>query len=129
MTQSLIIIFTKDSDLLLPAITGAIRGSFRKKTLSRTKLKLPTATTIIQETLFLFQDNLSSICNCTIVEVIVPYLYTVTIFQVKDELNLFNKVQSIDVSILNKNNSSISKLILFGELLSALLIMQTLLLF
>ena len=61
-----------------------------------------------------FQDTLSSICNCGIVETTVHYLLHCPNFS-NERLTFFDKLQSIDANILSKDDSNISKLLLYGD--------------
>ena len=55
-----------------------------------------------------FQDTLNPICNCGTVE-------TTTLPNFSNErLTFFDKLQSIDANISSKDNSNISKLLLYG---------------
>ena len=61
-----------------------------------------------------FQDTLNPICNCGTVETIIHYLLLCPNFS-NERLTLFNKLQSIDENILSKDDSNISKVLLFGD--------------
>ena len=61
-----------------------------------------------------FQDTLNPICNCGTVEITVHYLLHCPSFS-NERLTFFGKLQSIDVNILSKDNSNISKLLLYGD--------------
>ena len=61
-----------------------------------------------------FQDTLNSICNCGFVETNIHYLLLCPNFS-NERLTLFNKLQSIDENILSKDDSNISKVLLFGD--------------
>ena len=61
-----------------------------------------------------FQDTLNPICNCGSVQTTVYYLlYCPNIWN--ERLTFFNKLQSIDANILIKDDSNISKLLLYGD--------------
>ena len=61
-----------------------------------------------------FQDTLNPICNCGTVETTIHYLLLCPNFS-NERLTLFNKLQSIDENILSKDDSNISKVLLFGD--------------
>ena len=61
-----------------------------------------------------FQDTLNPICNCGTVETTIHYLLLCPNYS-NERLTLFNKLQSIDESILSKDNSNISKVLLFAD--------------
>ena len=61
-----------------------------------------------------FQDTLNPICSCGNVETNIHYLLHCLIFS-DEKLTPFNKLQSIDQNILSKDNSNISKVLLFGD--------------
>ena len=61
-----------------------------------------------------FQDTLNSIGNCGTVETTIHYLLLCPHFS-NERLTLFNKLQSIDENILSKDESNISKVLLFGD--------------
>ena len=61
-----------------------------------------------------FQDTLNPICNCGTVETTIHYLLLCPNFSI-ERLTLFNKLQSIDENILCKDDSNISKVLLFGD--------------
>ena len=61
-----------------------------------------------------FQDTLHPICNCGTVETTVHYLLHCPNFS-NERLIFFNKLRSIDANILNKDDSNISKRLLYGN--------------
>ena len=61
-----------------------------------------------------FQDTLNPICNCGPVETTVHYLLHCPTFS-NERLTFFNKLQSTDVNIISKDDSNISKLLLYGD--------------
>ena len=61
-----------------------------------------------------FQDTLNPICSCGTVEITIHYLLHCPNFS-NERLTLFSKLQSIDANILSKDDSSISKLLLYGD--------------
>ena len=61
-----------------------------------------------------FQDTLNPIYNCGTVETTIHYLLLCPNFS-NERLMLFNKLQSIDENILSKDDSNISKVLLFGD--------------
>ena len=61
-----------------------------------------------------FQDTLNLICNCGTAETTIHYLLHCFNFSL-ERLKFFNKLQSIDENILNKDDCNISKVILFGD--------------
>ena len=61
-----------------------------------------------------FQDTLNPICNCGTVETTIHYLLLCPNFS-NEKLTLFHKLQSIDENILSKDDSNISKVLLFGD--------------
>ena len=61
-----------------------------------------------------FQDTLNPICSCGTVETTIHYLLHCPNFS-NERLTLFSKLQSIDENILSKDDSNISKVLLFGE--------------
>ena len=61
-----------------------------------------------------FQDTLNPIWSCGTVETTIDYLLHCPNFS-NEGLTLFNKLQNIDGNILSKDNSNISKLLLFSD--------------
>ena len=61
-----------------------------------------------------FQDTLNTICNCGTVEATIHYLFLCPNFS-NERLTLFSKLQSIDENVLSKDDSNISKVLLFGD--------------
>ena len=61
-----------------------------------------------------FQDTLNPICNCGTVETTVRYLLHCHNFS-NERLTFFHKLQSTDAYILSKDDSNISKLLLYGD--------------
>ena len=61
-----------------------------------------------------FQDTFNPFCNCGTVGTTIHYLLHCPNFS-KERLTLFNKLQSTDGNILSKDNSNISKVLLFGD--------------
>ena len=61
-----------------------------------------------------FQDILNPICNYGTVEPTIHYLLQCPNFS-NERLTLFNKLQSTDENILSKDDSNISKGLLFGD--------------
>ena len=61
-----------------------------------------------------FQDTSNPICNCGTVETTVHYLLHCPNFS-NERLTFFYKLQSIDANIVSKDNSNISKLLLYGD--------------
>ena len=61
-----------------------------------------------------FHNTLNAICNCSTVETTIHYLFHCPKFS-NEKLAIFNTLQSIDENIVTKNNSNISKLLLFGD--------------
>ena len=61
-----------------------------------------------------FQDILNPICNCGTVETTVHYLLHCPNFS-NEKLIFFSKLQSIDANILSKDDSNISKVLLYGN--------------
>ena len=53
-------------------------------------------------------------CNCGTVETTIHHLFHCPNF-LNERLTLFSKLQSIDENILSKDDSNISKVLLFGE--------------
>ena len=60
------------------------------------------------------QNTLNPICSCGTVETTIHYLLHCPNFS-NERLTLFSKLQSIDENILSKDDSNISKVLLFGE--------------
>ena len=60
------------------------------------------------------QDTLNCICNCGTVEITIHYLLHCPNFR-NERLTRFNKLRSIDENILRKDDSNISKVLLFGD--------------
>ena len=61
-----------------------------------------------------FHNTLNAICNCSTVETAIHYLFHCPKFS-NERLAVFNTLQSIDENIVSKNNSNISKVLLFGD--------------
>ena len=61
-----------------------------------------------------FQELLNPICNCGTVETTLHYLLHCPNF-CNERLIFFNKLQSIDTNILSKDDSNISKVLLYGD--------------
>ena len=61
-----------------------------------------------------FQDTLNPIYSCRTVETNIYYLLHCSIFS-NEKLTPFKKLQSIDHNILIKDDSNISKVLLFGD--------------
>ena len=61
-----------------------------------------------------YQDKSNPICSCGTVETTIDYLLHCPNLSNKTE-TLFNKLQSIDDNILSKDDSNISKVLLFGD--------------
>ena len=61
-----------------------------------------------------FHNTLNAICNCSTVETTIHYLFHCPKFS-NERLAVFNTLQSIDENIVGKNNSNISKVLLFGD--------------
>ena len=61
-----------------------------------------------------FQDTLNPICNYGTVETTIHYLLHCPNLS-NERLALFNKLQSIDENILSRDDSNISKVLLFGD--------------
>ena len=61
-----------------------------------------------------FQDILNPICNCGTVETTVHYLLHCPNFS-NEKLIFFSKLRSIDANILSKDDSNISKVLLYGN--------------
>ena len=61
-----------------------------------------------------FHNALNAICNCSTVETTIHYLFHCPKFS-NERLAVFNTLQSIDENIVSKNNSNISKVLLFGD--------------
>ena len=61
-----------------------------------------------------FQDTLNPICSCGTAETTIQYLLHCLNF-LNERLSLFKKLQSIDENIFSKDDSKISKVLLFGE--------------
>ena len=61
-----------------------------------------------------FQDTLNLICNCGTVETTAHYLLYCPDFS-NERLNLCNQFRNNDESILYKNDSNTSKVLLFGH--------------
>ena len=61
-----------------------------------------------------FHNTLNAICNCSTVETTIHYLFHCSKFS-NEKLAIFNTLQSIDENIVTKNNSNISKVLLFGD--------------
>ena len=59
-----------------------------------------------------FHNTLNAICNCSTVETTIHYLFHCPKFS-NERLAVFNTLQSIDENIVSKNNSNISKILLF----------------
>ena len=63
-----------------------------------------------------FQNTLKPICNCVTFKATIRYLLHFPNFS-NGRLTLFNKLQIVDENILSKDDSNISKGLLFSELL------------
>ena len=61
-----------------------------------------------------FHNTLNAIYNCSTVETTIHYLFHCPKFS-NERLAVFNTLQSIDENIVSKNNSNISKVLLFGD--------------
>ena len=61
-----------------------------------------------------FEGTLNPICNCGTVETTVHYLFHCSNFS-NGRITFFNKLHSIDGNIISKDNSNISKLLLYGD--------------
>ena len=61
-----------------------------------------------------FKDTLNPICNCGTVETIVHYFLHCPNF-LNERLTFFDKLQSIDANNLSKDDSNISKLLVYGD--------------
>ena len=61
-----------------------------------------------------FQDTLNPICSCGTVATTIHYFLHCPNFS-NERLTLFNKLQSIDENILSKDDSDISKVLLFTD--------------
>ena len=61
-----------------------------------------------------FQDTSNSICSCGTVEATVHYLLHCPNFS-NETLTFFKNLQSIDENILSKDDSNISKVLLYGD--------------
>ena len=61
-----------------------------------------------------FEGTLNPICSCGSVETNIHYLLHCPIFS-NEKLTPFNELQSIDQNILSKDDSNVSKGLLFGD--------------
>ena len=61
-----------------------------------------------------FQDTLNPICNCGTVETTIHYLLHCPTFS-NERITFFIKLQNIDVNIFSKDDSNISKVLLFSD--------------
>ena len=61
-----------------------------------------------------FQDTVNPICDCSTVEITVHHLLHCPNFS-NERIKFLNKLQSIDANILSKDDSNISKVLLYGD--------------
>ena len=79
-----------------------------------TRLRLGSSHLRFYKSKHSFQDTLNFICNCGTVETTAHYLLHCPNFP-NESLIFFNKLPSIDANILSKDDSNISKVLLYGD--------------